>query len=381
MLQNLHKYGVRMTYATHYIPHSSELLPVVCVLISMITSTWFAYYYEAKHCRSKHMHSYGPHIVNTLLAIAMPSLIAFWFTDHPALAGGMVLLASTLMLKVHSWAVTNWELKKASSKKEAKENEEEYPANVNPSNYLYFLAAPTFCYQISYPRTERVRPLKVVSLVVQLFASLALIVFIMEQYAVPTLTNSTQAFSKDASVYDILHLVYPTYFLERVLQLAGSLVPILLLMFYGLFHCYLNLLAELTRFADRSFYESWWNALSLADYWRTWNIPVHSFCKRHIYVPCRFKLGLSPMVSQLVVFAFSAIMHELLVAIPAKKVLGHAFIGFMLQLPLIILTEVLKNRRKDGGWVGNVIVWLVFVVVGWPSLALLYYHAWATRMM
>ena len=44
-----------------------------------------------------------------------------------------------------------------------------------------------------------------------------------------------------------------------------------LLFFYCLFHSYLNLIAELTMFADRRFYSDWWNAGDLAEYWKKWN--------------------------------------------------------------------------------------------------------------
>jgi diacylglycerol O-acyltransferase-1 len=33
-----------------------------------------------------------------------------------------------------------------------------------------------------------------------------------------------------------------------------------LIWFYLFFHCYLNILGELLRFADRDFYQDWWNA-------------------------------------------------------------------------------------------------------------------------
>ena len=60
-----------------------------------------------------------------------------------------------------------------------------------------------------------------------------------------------------------------------------------LMFFYSFFHSYLNFFAELTYFADRRFYEDWWNAGSLSEYWRKWNFPIHSFLIRHVYYPLR----------------------------------------------------------------------------------------------
>ncbi len=44
-------------------------------------------------------------------------------------------------------------------------------------------------------------------------------------------------------------------------------------------------MGELTGFADRSFYRAWWNASSLDQFWRLWNMPVHNFLMRTVYFP------------------------------------------------------------------------------------------------
>ncbi|RWW24958.1 hypothetical protein GW17_00010724 [Ensete ventricosum] len=54
--------------------------------------------------------------------------------------------------------------------------------------------------------------------------------------------------------------------------------------------CRLNILAELLCFGDREFYKDWWNAKTVEEvrygYWRMWNMPVHKWMIRHIYLPC-----------------------------------------------------------------------------------------------
>jgi hypothetical protein len=45
-----------------------------------------------------------------------------------------------------------------------------------------------------------------------------------------------------------------------------------LLMFYGMFHSYLNFFGELTKFSDRKFYLDWWNSSNFGEYWRLWNL-------------------------------------------------------------------------------------------------------------
>lgn len=88
--------------------------------------------------------------------------------------------------------------------------------------------------------------------------------------------------------------------------------------FYILFHSYLNLVAELTRFADRNFYNDWWNASNTDTYWQKWNQPVHSWGLRHIYTPLR-RSGYSRLTSALVVFFISAIAHEYFVSFTFVK--------------------------------------------------------------
>lgn len=56
--------------------------------------------------------------------------------------------------------------------------------------------------------------------------------------------------------------------------LSDMLFPLLLeqlLTWYVIWECCLNVLAELTRFADRGFYGDWWNSVSWDQYARDWN--------------------------------------------------------------------------------------------------------------
>ena len=54
---------------------------------------------------------------------------------------------------------------------------------------------------------------------------------------------------------------------------------------FGLvFENFLNFFAELTRFADREFYQDWWNSTNFEEFNRKWNRPVHLFLYQHVYV-------------------------------------------------------------------------------------------------
>lgn len=221
-----------------------------------------------------------------------------------------------------------------------------YPNNIKPSNLLYFFFAPTLCYQPSYPRTPTFRPTFFMKRVAELVVCLVMMHVLMEQYAKPTLANSLKALEEKNYVVIV----------ERVLKLSTTAVVIWLLMFYALFHAYLNALSELLRFGDRTFYLAWWNSGNLATYWRLWNRPVYLFFKRHVYLPS-VQRGLPPYVGQLLVFFVSAVLHEYMVGIPTHSVNGGAFFGMLGQIPLIAITKPLEKWRGKESALGNTIFW------------------------
>ena len=47
---------------------------------------------------------------------------------------------------------------------------------------------------------------------------------------------------------------------------------------YLLFHSFLNTMGEILGFADRNFYNDWWNSGDVMEFWKSWNLPVHRWC-------------------------------------------------------------------------------------------------------
>uniref|UniRef100_A0A8C6TBN4 O-acyltransferase n=1 Tax=Neogobius melanostomus TaxID=47308 RepID=A0A8C6TBN4_9GOBI len=155
------------------------------------------------------------------------------------------------------------------------------------SSYLYFLFCPTLIYRESYPR--------LVSILYFLFYGY----YILERLCVQVFRPDTpQTFSKRSMVLAVFNAILP-----------GTML--LLLCFFAFLHCWLNLFAELMRFADRMFYKDWWNSYSFANYYRTWNVVVHDFLYYYGY---RDFLWLSKRKSRaaamLCVFMVSAFVHE-----------------------------------------------------------------------
>ena len=166
---------------------------------------------------------------------------------------------------------------------------------------------------------------------------------------------------------------------ERLMKLSTIAIVVWLAGFFALFQSFLNALAEIMRFGDRQFYGDWWNSNSLKMYWSSWNKPVYHFMRRHVYSPLVGR-GWSHTAASAWVFVFSGFLHELAVGIPAHNLLGVAFLGMVLQLPLIMATDPLSKMGGVGGKViGNCIFWINFVFVGQPLAAMIYFFAWQSK--
>ncbi|XP_061965454.1 diacylglycerol O-acyltransferase 1-like isoform X1 [Populus nigra] len=287
--------------------------------------------------------------------------------DSAFLSGVTLMLFSCIVwLKLVSYAHTNSDLRAIAKSIDREDVPSISPYVGNPydtyfKSLVYFMVAPTLCYQSSYPRTESVRKGWVVQQFVKLIIFTGFMGFIIEQYINPIVKNSQHPFKGNL-----------LYAIERVLKLSVPNLYVWLCMFYCFFHLWLNILAELLRFGDREFYKDWWNARTVEEYWRMWNMPVHKWMVRHIYFPC-LRNKIPKGVAILIAFLVSAVFHELCIAVPCHVFKLWAFIGIMLQVPLVVITKFLQNKFRSS-MVGNVIFWLFFSILGQPMCVLLYYH-------
>lgn len=227
-----------------------------------------------------------------------------------------------------------------------------YPENLTLSNLLYFCIVPTLCYQMNYPRSKSIRPHYVLTICVRLVVVVGLIVFVVNQHITPALEAAMQPM-QDLDIPSVI---------QRLIHISIPNTYVWLLGFYMIFHLWLNLLAELTRFGDRSFYSDWWNARTIDEYWRTWNLPVHHWMLRHIYYPI-LRMGVSKRIAVFAAFLFSAVFHEVLISVPFRKISFHAFVGMLAQAPLVTLTRHVNNLFNNQ-LIGNVFFWLTFCIIG-----------------
>ena len=258
------------------------------------------------------------HGLNVTLALAIATYVVYFHVHHPLIGTLTELHAIIVWLKTASYALTNRDLRHAYLHPHRLDEpvpdlygSMPYPRNITMSNLVYFWWAPTLVYQPVYPRTPKVRWLFVAKRLGEVCCLSAFIWFASAQYAAPVLRNSLDKLA----TFDLPAIA------ERLLKLSTISLVIWLAGFFALFQSFLNALAEVTRFGDRSFYDDWWNSDSLGSYWRTWNKPVYKFFRRHLYSPMVGR-GYSTMTASITVFFVSALLHELLVGIPTHNLIG-----------------------------------------------------------
>ncbi|CAI7882692.1 unnamed protein product [Closterium sp. NIES-53] len=299
------------------------------------------------------------HVVNIAGEFFYPAIVINRVHSQPLGGFLLIFVAVTVFMKLISYAHTLHDVRKKLSEGHqlvpaAGAPVVQYPLNLTVGNLCYFMAAPTLCYQLGYPRAPHVRKGWLLQQVVKLLTFTGLVLFIIEQYINPIIKNSQHPL-KGHSLYSI----------ERVLKLSIPTLYVWLGIFFCFFHLWLNILGELLCFGDREFYRDWWNAKTIEEYWKLWNMPVHRWMVRHIYFPC-LSIGLTKPLAVFVVFFLSAVFHEVLIGIPCHMFRLWAFLGMIFQIPLVWITNYLYQKFQNP-MVGNMLFWFFFCIVGQPA--------------
>lgn len=313
------------------------------------------------------------HGVNATLALSVSSLVVYFVIENPGIGIVSELHAIIVWLKICSYAFTNRDLRHAMLHPSDPTAHLPdlymncpYPQNITLPNLCYFWWAPTLCYQPYYPQSEKTRWMFVIKRFGEIVALTVFIWLCTVQFAQPVLHNSLDKMV----VLDYMSIA------ERLMKLSTISLIMWLAGFFAIFQSLFNLLAEVLRFGDRVFYEDWWNSHHLRMYWSTWNKPMYHFMRRHIYSPMVGR-GWSPNLASIAVFVFSGFLHELAVGVPAHSILGVAFVGMVMQIPVIQVMQPLEGTNsKTAKLFGNCIFWINFVFVGQPLAAMIYFFAW-----
>ena len=205
---------------------------------------------------------------------------------------------------------------------------------------------------MEYPRTSRIRPLYLLEKISGIFIAFFLLYLTTQHYILPIINDIP-----NLDFFDIL---------------VSLLFPFLILwfmVFFIIFEGICNAFAELTYFADRDFYQDWWNSTNFEEFARKWNKPVHEFLLRHIYLESIRTYKFSKRDATLLTFFMSSCLHELVLVVVGRKIRMWFFAFQMFQLPLIFISNfpVVKQQKT----MGNIVFWMA-MLFGPPFITTLY---------
>ncbi|GJQ15028.1 hypothetical protein GpartN1_g6819.t1 [Galdieria partita] len=199
---------------------------------------------------------------------------------------------------------------------------------LNLRNFSYFIVAPTLVYRTKgYPKSDGIRIGFLLMQILRGLGLLAVIYLLITEQMLPVFYRAGNL----SLLESIVLLTLP----------SGSLY---LALFFITFEVALNIFAEVTFFADHYFYEDWWNSLSYDEFSRKWNRPVHEWLAQHVYKRARIR-GFSRVGGIAYTTLFSAIFHEIILAITFGKFRLYMTMMMMLQIPLMFGMKLIM--RKD----------------------------------
>lgn len=223
-----------------------------------------------------------------------------------------------------------------------------YPANITYANFFEFLFMPTLVYQYNFPRTPRVRPTFVIKTLFAIVGVLTLLYMALAHYILPILRKSNEL---------------PFLYLLALLCIPCSILYIII--FFFVFEIILNGYAEVTRFADRHFYDDWWNSTAYDEFMRKWNRPIHEWLLIHIYN--RRILGNHSKLSALwITFLFSHLIYEVLLAVAFG--VKNPWLLIVLGLEVIFIYILRSFRDTEAG---NLLWWCI-MLISTPFVTTLY---------
>ncbi|KAJ4302543.1 Sterol O-acyltransferase 2 (Sterol-ester synthase 2) [Collariella sp. IMI 366227] len=227
----------------------------------------------------------------------------------------------------------------------------EYPHNLTARNHYEYIVLPTVVYELEYPRSESINWYYVVEKGAACFGVIFVMIMISQTFIYPVVMDTVRMKEEGMSTAERFR-----QFPWMLLDLIFPFMMEYLLTWYLIWETILNFVAELTRFADRYFYDAWWNSVSWDQFARDWNRPVHNFLLRHVYHSSISAMKVDKQTATLITFFLSACIHELVMWCIFKKLRGYLLVIQMFQLPLVKLsrTKYLRNRST----LGNMFFWL-----------------------
>ncbi|KAK0407419.1 hypothetical protein QR680_019188 [Steinernema hermaphroditum] len=230
-----------------------------------------------------------------------PLKFLFYMNLNPACSFIITCENTRMAMKVHAFVRENAnrgiQRKLKQEKLKIGEVSQDWPS---VEQFVYYMFCPSFIYRDSYPRAATRDWGVVLKYFAQCLACIYHTNLVFIQFVEPYFSALDY---KGISWMDVVYSFFPSI-------LPGMYC--LLMLFYGLLHCWLNMFSEAMQFGDRLFYVNWWNSKNMAEYYRNWNLVVHEWLYAYVYRDLATLIGGKKglKIAQTVVFFLSAAFHE-----------------------------------------------------------------------
>lgn len=204
-----------------------------------------------------------------------------------------------------------------------------YPNNLTVWNHYEYIVFPTVVYELEYPRSNKINVYYALEKLVACFGIIFVMIMISQAFIYPVVMQTVEMKAQNMPLAERFK-----QFPWMLLDLIFPFMMEYLLVWYLIWETILNFLAEITYFADRSFYDAWWNCVSWDQFARDWNRPVHNFLLRHVYHSSISAFKVNRHTATLITFGLSACVHELVMWCIFKKLRGYLLVLQMCQLPV-----------------------------------------------
>ncbi|OHF01492.1 MBOAT family protein [Colletotrichum orchidophilum] len=204
-----------------------------------------------------------------------------------------------------------------------------YPNNLSFANHYEYIALPTIVYELEYPRSESIDWYYVAEKTAATFGIILVMIMVSQAFIYPVVMQTVVMKETGMPLAERFR-----YFPWMLSDLMFPFIMEYIMAWYLIWETVLNTLAELTYFADRSFYDAWWNSVSWDQFARDWNRPVHNFLLRHVYHSSISSMKVNRHTATLITFFLSACVHELVMWCIFKKLRGYLLFLQMCQLPV-----------------------------------------------
>ena len=220
---------------------------------------------------------------------------------------------------------------------------------VELQRFTYYHFAPTLIYRDQYPRIDRsIRWWNLSVHLFDFFGSIIYTTLIFKAYCVPEFKSA----SKNITDY---HAVLLSWFRS---MMPGTFV--FLLLFFAVMHSWFSIWGEILNFADRKFYDDWWNSKDFGTLIRKISVIIYEWLHSYVFIDLqRFSKNLlGQRLARLAVFAFSGVVVELVIDYSLGFFFPYVFIVVAAPGAFIIS---FNNNRASG--IHNVLLWVSLIMI------------------